>query len=86
MSDATLEKVLQEARALPPEDLRQLREKVDEWLNALTPEERLNQLLLEEGLLSEIKPPVTDLAPYLNRLPVKAKGQPLSERIIEDRR
>ncbi len=30
MSDANLEKVLQEARALPPDDLRQLREKVDE--------------------------------------------------------
>jgi hypothetical protein len=85
MSDPTLEKILQEARALPPEDLRQLREKVDEWLQE-PPEARLNQMLLEAGLLSEIKPPISDPTPYLDRKPVEGTGRPLSEQIIEDRR
>jgi hypothetical protein len=85
MSDATLEKILQEARALPPEELLKLREQVDKWLQAQPPEARINEMLLEAGLLTKIKPPISDLTPYLDRQPVEGTGRPLSEQIIEDR-
>jgi hypothetical protein len=47
-------------------------------------EERFKQRLLEKGLLKEIKRP-----PYEakgDRTPIKVKGKPLSEMIIEERR
>ena len=42
--------------------------------------------LVEFGVLSEIKPPITDLAPYQKRQPVETTGKPLSEVILEERR
>ena len=38
------------------------------------------------GLLSEVKPPITDFTPYLHRQPIETTGKPLSEVIIEERR
>ncbi|MSP13095.1 MAG: hypothetical protein EXR62_09070 [Chloroflexi bacterium] len=49
-------------------------------------EDEFEQLLLAKGLLSEIKPPLTDLAPYRHRRLVETKGKPLSEVILEERR
>jgi hypothetical protein len=42
--------------------------------------------LVQSGILSEIKLPITDLAPYQNRQPVETTGKPLSEVILEERR
>lgn len=42
--------------------------------------------LLEAGIISEIKPPITDLAPYQNRQAVTVQGEPLSEAVIRERR
>lgn len=42
--------------------------------------------LLAEGLLSEIKPPVTDFTPYRNRKAIPIDGEPLSETVIRERR
>jgi putative addiction module CopG family antidote len=57
---------------------------------ALTPEEvadqELQRRLLEAGIISEIKPPITDLTPYLNRRAVPIQGEPISETAICERR
>ncbi len=89
MSSANLEKVLEEIKALPPDEQRRVKELVDSLLEsspALAPEDQLDQMLLEAGLISRIPPPITDFTPYENRKPVEVKGKPLSEIIIEERR
>jgi putative addiction module CopG family antidote len=56
----------------------------------LTPEQAASQdlqrRLLAAGIISEIKPPITDLTPYRNRSAVPVQGEPLSEAIIRERR
>ena len=56
----------------------------------LTPEEiadqELQRRLLEAGIISEIKPPITDLTPYRNRRAVPIQGEPMSETVIRERR
>jgi hypothetical protein len=83
--------------ALSPEQLRQLRDDLDNKLAsppadhpALTAEEQaeqeLQRRLVEAGVLSEIKPP-RSLAPAGERFtPVPIKGEPLSETVIRERR
>jgi putative addiction module CopG family antidote len=48
----------------------------------MTPEaiadQELQRRLLEAGIISEIKPPITDLTPYQNRRAVPIKGEPIS--------
>jgi putative addiction module CopG family antidote len=56
----------------------------------LTPEQAASQdlqrRLLAAGIISEIKPPITDLTPYRNRTAVPVQGEPISEAIIRERR
>jgi putative addiction module CopG family antidote len=56
----------------------------------LTEAESANQdvqrKLFNAGLLTEIKPPLRDFTPYLDRKPVPIEGEPLSETIIHERR
>ena len=56
----------------------------------LTPEQvasqELQRRLLAAGIISEIKPPITDLTPYRNRSAVPVQGEPISEAIIRERR
>jgi putative addiction module CopG family antidote len=56
----------------------------------LTPEDiadqQLQQRLLAAGIISEIKPPITDLTPYRNRRAVPIQGEPISETAIRERR
>jgi len=91
MSSANLEKIIEEVKALTPGEMRQVRELIDSLLTTseaapeLSPEDRLDQLLLEAGVISEIPPRITDFTPYKNRKPIEVKGKPLSEIIIEDR-
>lgn len=49
-------------------------------------EQQLDDRLLEQGLLKESRPPVTDFAPYKNRRLMRIRKKPLSEIVIEDRR
>ena len=42
--------------------------------------------LVEAGLLSEVKPPITDLSAYRDRKAVPIQGEPLSETVIRERR
>ena len=46
----------------------------------------MQQRLLAAGLISEVKPPITDLTPYQNRQPIAVEGEPLSEAVIRERR
>ena len=89
MANVTLDKVWEEVKALTPEEQRQLREQLDGLLASApsrSAEEELQRRLLAAGLLSEIKPPITDFTPYQNRKPIEVKGKPISEVIIEERR
>lgn len=92
MASAILEKVLEQVKALTPDEQREVREAIDKLLaqppsqKPMTKEDELDQELLKEGLLSRIPPPITDLTPYRNRKPVQVKGKPVSETIIEERR
>jgi tetratricopeptide (TPR) repeat protein len=49
-------------------------------------EEKLERRLFEQGLLKQIKKPITDFTPYQNRTPIVVLGKPISETIVEDRR
>jgi hypothetical protein len=51
-----------------------------------TPEQRLQQLLLERGLLAEITPPLRPEDYPRDRRPIPIEGKPISEFIIEERR
>ncbi len=89
MADVTLEKVLEEVKALPAEEQRQLRESLDTLLDSGAPasiEDQLEQRLFEAGLLSEIKAQSEALPPRQNRKLIEVQGKPVSETIIEERR
>ena len=46
----------------------------------------LQRQLLEAGIISELRPPITDLAPYRNRKAVPIQGEPISETVIREHR
>lgn len=48
--------------------------------------QELQRRLVEAGVLSEIKEPITDLVPYRNRHPVPIQGETLSESMIREHR
>ena len=89
MAQGQFEKVVEEVKALTPVEQQQLRA----WLDtlcapalALMTEEAFAYEMCEAGLLSEVKPPMTDFTPYQHRQPIETTGKPLSEVIIEERR
>ena len=92
MSSANLERLIEEVKGLPPDDLRRVRALIDSLLQApgtatkKSLENQLDQMLLEAGVISEIPPPITDFAAYENRRRIEVKGKPVSETIIEERR
>lgn len=88
MSQMTLVEVFEVVKALPPDDLQQLRE----WLarteassQPMMTEEEFHQHLLQAGIISKVPGPIKDFKPYLNRTPVQIEGGSLSQTIIEDR-
>jgi hypothetical protein len=88
MAQGQFEKVVEDVKALTPAEQQQLRA----WLEALCApapapmtEEAFAHQLHEAGLLSEVKPPMTDFTPYQHRQPIETTGKPLSEVIIEER-
>jgi Arc/MetJ-type ribon-helix-helix transcriptional regulator len=48
--------------------------------------QELQRRLFEAGIISEIKPAITDLTPYRNRQAVPIQGEPLSETVLRERR
>jgi len=87
---ATLSKILEEVRMLPPKEQRQLRSQLDAIVPS-TPttdelEDEFEHELMAEGILGEVKPlPDDDLEFHAYR-PVTVTGKPISEPIIEERR
>jgi hypothetical protein len=89
MAHVPFDKVVEDVKALPPAQQQQLRVLLDTILAPAVPqltEEEFERKLVEVGVLSEIKPPITDFTPYQNRQPIETTGKPLSEVIIEERR
>lgn len=85
---ANVERVIDEIKLLAPAELEQVRQTVNELLatQGQTSEMKLQQKLFEAGMLTELKPLITDFAPYQNRQPVEVERKPISETIIEERR
>jgi hypothetical protein len=97
---STVEEILSAVKDLPPEQQAELRRRLetlpaqpdenellvdDSRQAAIDLDQRVQRALYEAGLVSEIKPPITDPTPY-RREPIKIKGKPLSETVIEERR
>jgi len=96
----SVQEIISAIKSLPPEEQAELTRRlevlvtlqdesnvvVDETrLSATDLDQRIQTALYEAGLVSEIKPPITDPTPY-RREPITIKGKPLSETVIEERR
>jgi tetratricopeptide (TPR) repeat protein len=46
---------------------------------------RLDENLNQQGILQEVKKPITDFTPYRQRTQIQVKGTPVSETLVEDR-
>jgi hypothetical protein len=89
MTQVQFAKVVEEVKTLSPAEQRQLRTLLDTFLEltaAPMTEDECAPKLVEFGVLSEVKPPITNFAPYQNRQPVETTGKPLSEVILDERR
>jgi len=92
MSSANLEKVIEEVKALPPDDLRKIKALIDSLLQTpgadaeMSVEDQLDQLLLEAGVISEIPTPLPRPEHLKGFKPIEVRGKPISETIIEERR
>ncbi len=91
MTQVEFSHILDSVKALSPEQMWQLRRELDLKLTAsatqpAATDETLQRRLFEAGLLSEIKPPISDLSAYRDRKAVPIEGEPLSETVIRERR
>ncbi len=87
----TVEQIVNEVQMLSADDLRKVRSVVDSILEtkeskSQMTEEEFEQHLYEKGIISEIKPPITDFSRYDNYKPITVTGEPISETIIRERR
>lgn len=88
-----LEKIVEEIKALTPEQQQRLREMLDNAPCNETPDAEFQrrkgqvyQRLRDKGITVHIPPPITDSKPFDDWKPIKIEGKPLSETIIEERR
>ena len=94
-----LEDIVNAAKALPPEQRAELKQRLDSLattegngeVSAVDESQRRQELharihraLYEAGLVSDPNPPPK--CPRERRPPIKVRGKPVSETIIEDRR
>ena len=97
MTHSEFSHLLGSINSLSPEQMRQLQHELDNRLapsaenrQDATGEQRadlaMQRQLLEAGIISELRPPITDLEPYRNRKAVPIQGEPISETIIRKRR
>jgi hypothetical protein len=93
MSSVSLEKIIEEVRALTPDEQRKVKELIDSLLVSpletplpLSPEDLVERRLLERGVISEIPKRLPDPDQYRDFKPVEVKGKPVSETIVEERR
>jgi hypothetical protein len=86
-----LENIEKEVKRLSKEELRKVKDLVDSLLEERETkppmtEEEFEQKLYEEGFIGKPPPPIEDFSRYEDFEPVKVKGKPVSETIIEERR
>lgn len=84
-----VERVLDQIRALTAEEQKQVRAAlIPPSTNPLITPDEFEQHLLEAGVISEVKRPITeeDVARFRAYKPIEVKGKPVSETLIEDRR
>ena len=86
MGTRSLEQVLAEVKMLSQAEQQQLRDTLDRWLRHDRPEDRLEDVLTEAGLLRARCPRGGDTAPPASFTPVGVRGQPVSKTLIEERR
>jgi hypothetical protein len=86
MGKVTVDQILVEAKALSRDDQQQLRDTLDAWLRSEHPEEQLERLLYDAGLLHDIRPTGTATVSSPRCPPVHVNGPPVSETLIEERR
>ena len=88
---ATLEQIIDEARALSPGERRKLREALDRELESAgqadteSKEETFVNRLREKGLISAIPPRLPDDDLRRNYRRVEVRGEPISETIVKER-
>ncbi len=86
MLNQALEKVVEQIKRLSLEEQLEIRNLLNEIpLTAEEIDKKLQEELLAEGLVSEIKPSYLSLAKQ-NFKPIEIIGKPISETIIEERR
>lgn len=85
MSQSMLDRIIEEARALSLEEQRQLRNRLDEWLQSQGKQRQLEQMLLDAGLMVEIPPSCAGSALARHFQPVEVRGRHISETIIQER-
>lgn len=84
-----VERVLDQIRLLTVEEQQQVRAALNSVnTNPIMTEDEFEQHLLDIGVISEVKPPLTEqeLARFRAYKPIEVKGKPVSETLIEDRR
>lgn len=96
---STIEEIVTAVKHLPPDEQVEVKRRLEVMIHGPNPEgaplgekrqaagdldQRIQRALYDAGLVSEIKPRVK--RPRERRPPIRIKGKPLSETIIEDRR
>ncbi len=84
---ATLQKIVEEAKTLSLAEQRELRAQLELFLPlapSASTEGEYRRRLLVSGLLSRV-PPASPV-PRPERPPIRVKGKPISETILEERR
>jgi len=86
MGKVTLDQILAEAKTLSRDEQEQLRDTLDAWLQSERPEEQLERLLYDAGLVRDIRVRGTATVSSPRCSPVHVSGPPVSETLIEERR
>jgi len=87
---ATLDRINEEIKSLPPEELQQLRATVDSLLaqtsEPLMTEDEFERHMAAKGFIAPVTSPAEEDEDDDDWEPVTVTGKPLSEMVIEERR
>ena len=86
MGKVTVDQILAEVKTLSRDEQEQLRDTLDAWLRSERPEEQLERLLYDAGLLRDIRATGAATVSSARCSPVPVSGPPVSETLIEERR
>jgi hypothetical protein len=86
MGKMTVDQVLEEAKTFSRDEQQHLRDTLDVWLRQEPREAQLERMLYEAGLLRDIRAREATAVSSPRCSPVPVRGQPVSERLIEERR